>query len=361
MNAFSVARKGLAAPLFAAIGLSITYLSATAADYPQRLTIADRSVKYGVGVSEVPLLRRAPGPGMGVTADLLLKEFAGSFDPITTSGDSKAASSERKIDITGNGWSLNVYADGTRVKYRNYAYLDSPNNKSLPLASRLSQDQLEKLGRDFIATKLGRYVALGKNETLVPYFTEFQVGGGGSTSPGVRPGPEEVLASTVIFTRSVGGIPILGPGSKVAVIIANDGQPVGFDLDWAAYQPTGTTQKVVSLTEVQGRASKLFPFDLSAPDTKTTRFECGYFDIGARKRDVNAPIQSACLIHAHKRQIVDKVAYSQDPNSGHTIAAYMGPIPAGATIERDTSWPQALKLLGIAPPNSDVPGGIRLR
>ncbi|HVK54834.1 MAG TPA: hypothetical protein VM532_07365 [Burkholderiales bacterium] len=361
MTTFSNVQKGLSAALFTAIGLSIISSPSVAADFPQRLAIAERSLKSGVGLSEVPLLRRDPGPGMGVMTEQLVANFGQSGDPITTRGALKTERTETKTSVFGEGWSLQVYADGTRVRYRNYEYLDGANNKPVPLASRMSQEQLEKYGREFIANKLGRYVVLGKNEALVPYFTEFQVGGGGSTLPDAKPVAEEVIANTVIFARSVNGVPILGPGSKIAVIFANDGQPTGFDMDWATYQPTGKTQKVSALTEVQSRARKLFPFDLSASDVKTTRFECGYFDIGARKRDVNAPIQTACLVHANKRQIVDKVAFAADPNSGHTVAAYMGPIPAGATVERDMSWPQALTLLGITPPKSDPPGGTRLR
>ncbi|MES2353203.1 MAG: hypothetical protein V4568_02180 [Pseudomonadota bacterium] len=361
MNKFSIARKSLAVPLFAAISLSMIHAPVNAADYPQRAAIAGNSAKYGLGVSDVALLRRDSGPGASVRVDQLLKQFSASTDPITTRGIFKTERGEQKTNVIGEGWSLSVFGDGSRMKYRNYAYLDGPNNKPLPLTSRLSQDALEKLGRNFVATKLGQFAVLGRGEALIPYFTQFQVGGGGSTEPGVKSVAEEVFANTVIFARSVNGIPVLGPGSKIAVIFANDGQPVGFDLDWSSYQVSTARQKAATLTDIQSRAKKVFPFDLSAADTKTTRFECGYFDLGARKRDVNAPIQTACLVHANKRQIVDKVAYSKDPNSGHTVAAYMSPVPAGATIERDTNWPEALLLLGIKPTNTDVPPTTRLR
>ena len=361
MKTLSIARKGLVAPLFAAISLAMIYAPANAADYPQRVAIGGNSAKYGLGVSDVALLRRDAGPGASVRVDQLLKQFSASTDPITTRGTFKTERGEQKTDVIGEGWSLSVYADGSRMKYRNYAYLDGPNNKPLPLDSRLSQDALEKLGRNFIATKLGQFAVLGRGEALVPYFTQFQVSGGGSTEAGAKPVAETVFANTVIFARSVNGIPVLGPGSKIAVVFANDGQPVGFDLDWSSYQVTASRQKAATLAGIQDRAKKVFPFDLSAADAKTTRFECGYFDLGARKRDVNAPIQTACLVHANKRQIVDKVAYSKDPQSGHTIAAVMSPVPAGATIERDTSWPEALMLLGVKPGNTDIPADNRLR
>lgn len=360
MKMFSATRKTLGLSLLTIIAASAVQLSAVAADFPQRQEIAAISAKYGVNASAVPLLKREVGPGISVMSDRLLKGFSTATDPVTTAGSFKTQRGIDKIAFIGTGWTLQVYADGTKVRYRNYDYLDGVDNKPLPLASRLTQSQLEKLGREFVSSKLGRYVTLGLNETLVPYFTEFQVHGGGSTLPDAKPVDDVVMASTVIFTRAVGGIPVLGAGSKLAIIFANNGKAAGFDMDWAAYQNTGVMQKVASLTEVQGRASKLFPFDLASADTKVTRFECGYFDIGARKHDVNAPVQSACLVHANKRQIVDKVVYDKDPTSGHTLAAHMGPIPAGATIERDTSWPQALTLLGVKVPNTDVPADKRI-
>jgi hypothetical protein len=53
------------------------------------------------------------------------------------------------------------------------------------------------------------------------------------------------------------------------------------------------------------------------------------------------------------------VAYARDKNSGHTVAAYMGPIPAGATVSRDTSYPSAEATRHRAA-NSDIPSGLAL-
>ena len=348
-------KNKIATPLLTGLALSIACMAANAADFSQRTALAERSLKSGLGVDSAPLLTRAPGPGQRVATELFVKEFSLSDDGITTKGLVKTEVGKDKTTVIGDKWAMQIYGDGTKVKYRNYEFLDSADNKPVGVASRLSQDALEKLGREFIGRRLVQFVKLSKNETLVPWFTEFQVQGGGSIEAGVRPVAETVLASTVIFTKAVNGIPVLGPGSKVAVVFDNNGQAAGFDMDWSAYQVTSSIQKVASLSEVQGRANKLSPFDLGASDTKITRFECGYFDLGARKRDVNAPIQTACLVHANKRQIVDKVAYAEDKNSGHTVAAVMSPIPAGLNIARDANWPQAIQLLGGTPPNSDVP------
>lgn len=354
MNSFIQTRSILGAALIAALGLSIP-VAGNAADYPQRVAIGKRSAEVGVGLAEVPLLKRQLGPGMEIVAERLISELSKSEDPINTRGDFKVEKGEGKLAFIGDGWKLQVYGDGTTIRYRNYGFLDGAGYKPLPVAQRPSQDQLERAGRKFIAEKLGYFSALVKNESLIAYYSEFQISSVGSTAPGAKPGPDLVEASTVIFARTVDGVPVLGPGSKIAVIFSNDGRPAGFDLDWASYDRTGEMQKVASLREVNGRMDRLLPFSLSATDVKTTRFECGYFDLGGRKRDVEAPIQSACLIHAHKRHVFDKEVHARDPKSGHSVAAHMGAIPAGATIEKDMSWPQAQILLGMEPPKQEPP------
>ncbi|HKO89074.1 MAG TPA: hypothetical protein VJU83_11245 [Burkholderiales bacterium] len=355
MKTFNTTRSILSAALLATFALSITPVPGNAADFPQRVEIGKRSAASGVGLAEVPLLKRHLGPGMEIVAEQLLSDLSKAEDPVHTHGDFKLERADKKMALIGEGWKLQIYGDGTTVKYRNYDYLDGPGRKPLALASRPTQAKLESLGRKFIETKLGRHVQLDKNETLVPYFTQFQIDGGGSIAPGAKPDPEKVMASTVIFARAVDGVPVLGPGSKIAVLFANDGKPVGFDMDWAVYDRTGEMQKVASLKEVQGRMKGLLPFDLGATDVKTTRFECGYFDLGGRQRDADAPLQSACLIHTHKRDVFDKLAYAKDPKSGHSVHAHMGAIPAGVKVELDKSWPQALILLGMEPPKQEPP------
>lgn len=63
--------------------------------------------------------------------------------------------------------------DGTSVRYRNYAYLDSTNNKPLPLAQRMSQDVLERMGMEFVKSRLGDLIPIAANEQLLPFFSEF--------------------------------------------------------------------------------------------------------------------------------------------------------------------------------------------
>jgi hypothetical protein len=319
----------------------------SAADYPQRAAAATRAQKAALGQLAVPLLRRAPGLGREVVAELLLKRFSDPLASIQTSGLPVIERRKDRIDFVGKGWIMHVDEDGSSVRYRNYGYLDGVNNKALPLAQRMSQDTLEKLGMTFIKSQLGDLIPVAANEQLLPFFSEFQVGGGGSTQLGQKPIAEEVFANTVVFSRVINGVPVIGSGSKIAIIFANNGQPVGFDFDWARYEQTGEKQVTLGITAINARAAKLSAVDLKSPYTKITRFECGYFDFGARRRDPFAPLQTACAMHMHKKEIVDAAVFAKDPNSGHTVAAYMQAIPLGLKPAADTKWPEARILLGM--------------
>ena len=318
-----------------------------AADYPQRVAAAARAQKAALGKLTVPLLRRAPGLGREVVAEMLLKRFSNPLDSIQTSGLPAVERCKDRIDFVGAGWILHVDDDGTSVRYRNYAYLDSTNNKPLPLAQRMSQDVLERMGMEFIKSRLADLIPVAANEQLLPFFSEFQRSGGGSTKPAVAPIAEEVFANTVVFSRVIGGVPVIGAGSKIAIIFANNGKPVGFDFDWARYEATGEKQITPGITEINARAAKLSAVDLKSPYTKMTRFECGYFDFGARRRDPLASLQTACAMHVHKKEIVDADLFAIDPNSGYTVAAFMQAIPLGSKPAVDTKWPEARILLGM--------------
>lgn len=53
---------------------------------------------------------------------------------------------------------------------------------------------------------------------------------------------EKVVSSIVVFGRRVDGVDIVGPGSKIALYVANDGMVFGFDGDWPRYERTAQRQ-----------------------------------------------------------------------------------------------------------------------
>ncbi|CAI8782378.1 conserved protein of unknown function [Methylocaldum szegediense] len=345
------------APVIAAMGISLISGASYAADYPERIASEERSRRVGVGLDEVPLLSRAQGPGAEKVASQLLSRFHSLPGAVHTSDRYQKEVTKNQIALVSDeGWHLQVFADGSSVRYRNYRYLNEAGAKlARPVAERFSQEELEKLGRNFIEENLRDWVTLGDGEQLVPFFSEFEVTGGGSTKAGARMDPEMVHASTVVFTRTVGELPVVGGGSKIAVIFANDGQPVGFDFDWPRYEKTGRSQKVLSLNEIKKRGEAYSPFKVDDAAVKDLHFDCGYVDFGARKRDFNAPVQAGCLRQAAKKSIIDREAYAKDKNSGHVISASLDYFPAGATVEPDAVWESALKPGGAEPP----PAGTR--
>ena len=327
-------------PVLAAFTFLLTPVdSASAADFPERIALEAQSAQSGLGVGQIPLLRRVAGPGRETVAGQVRDRFATGGTGVTTGGSFRLDTDEKRYALLGEGgWFLTVYRDGSRIRYSNETFLESRPELALPLEERLSQDVLETLGRNFIAGELQQFVKLGPGEELVPSFTEFLVHSGWSTEPGGPVEPETVLASTVVFSRSVAGIAIVGPGSKIAVTFANDGVPVAFDVDWAEYVPTGRVQEVLPVADILARSAALRG---GAGDSQLERIECGYFDLGGRKRDAAAPLQAGCFLHVSTRTPTE---------GGHLTAGFVEAVPAGATVEVDHSWPEALWLAGLPVP-----------
>jgi hypothetical protein len=336
---------GLAAALMA-------WASAAAAvDSPQRVELMRRSVAQGLGRAQVVLLSRLAGAGSLAVAQLLLGRFAAPGNPITTRGAVETTQARDHVFHSGPGWSLRVYGDGSRASYRNDVELDRRQNLARPVSERLSLGRLETLGRIFMSKQLKGVVRLGPGEALVPLFTRHQVKGGGSTAEGAKPVPEKVVASTIVFGRTVNGVHIIGPGSKVAITFANDGTPVAFDYDWPVYRRTGRSQSLLSTAELKSRADDLLTVKLDTEGVSLKRMECGYFDLGARHHDPEALVQAACSYQYSKRTIVDPELHRSDPASGHVMGAFMQAIPAAQSVEPDHGWREAAQVRG------EVPGG----
>lgn len=320
-----------------------------AADYEFRTNFVAQSVSKGLGVSRVGVLERVPGAGAGVTLDQLHARFAGSAQAVNTRGSVDREAEHHSHSLLGDGWLLQVYADGTRVRYRNYAVLESKQTLARPVAERLTQETLEQLGRRFISTELADMVRVAADETLVPLFTEHEINGSRSTAATASADVESVTASTIVFGRTVRGTAVVGPGSKVAIMFTNDGEVAGFDYDWPRYAPTGRSQDVMDITAIRQRARGITAAELDAPGVSIKRVECGYFDGGARRGDASAPIQAGCGFHYSLGQFA--------PGVGEGVAAYVDAIPAGRVVEADTGWAQAIQLRGGTPSDSEEAPG----
>jgi hypothetical protein len=334
--------KIVTAVLFASLFVSNVL---TAADSAARKQLHQRSMEAGVGVPQVALLQVKAGPGRETALKAVRQRFGQASGTVYLSGTSKTEAKRRSVVQRGKGWALEVAGDGSKVRYLNYAFLDSAANKHVAVAARPAQQELETKGRRFISEQLGDLVRLGAGEEIVPLYTEYNVAGGGPTAPGAKPDAEVVTAANVVFGRTVDGVHVIGRGSKIAVTFGTDGTVAGFDYDWPEYRHSGRTQKVVPMAEVNARARKLAPEDVERRDVKVERVECGYLDRGPG-RDAQAPLQSACAIYTVSRSIVDEAAHAKHPESGHITVAKITVVPAGETVEPDAKWALAQKHLG---------------
>lgn len=326
--------------------------TARAKDYPQRITADATSRRAGLGRTAVPLFERAAGPGAETVTSTVLSKFERSTGAINTRGTFERESATDHITLHTEDWTLQVATDGTRVSYRNVAQLDGAMATARPVEERLSQETLEALGRRFIGDSLREFITLGSSDEILPLYSEFQIiGGGGVRENQAYPEPAEVVANTVVFTRTIDGVPVVGGGSKIAITFLNDGTAVAFDFDWPQYRKTGREQEVLPIEEIRARGSRVLILGLDDSTVNVTRFECGLLDTGVRKRDAAALVQSACFVQADRRDIIDREAYRRDPASGHIITAIAQAIPAGLLIERDDRWPEAAALLGSALPS----------
>jgi hypothetical protein len=323
--------------------------TARAKDYPQRSAFDAASRTAGLGATTLPLLERVAGPGADSVASSVLASFEASTNAVRTDGAFEKESDADHVTLHTADWTLQVSGDGTRVNYRNIARLDGALATARPLAERLDQDTLEALGRRFIGDSLRSYIEVAPNEQIVPLYTEFQVVGGGGVRDDLPQG-DQVVANTVVFTRVIDGVPVVGGGSKIALTFLNDGTAVAFDFDWPKYRKTDRRQEILPVDQIRRRGAEVLAFDLNARDVNVSRFECGLFDAGVRKRDAAALVQSACFVQAERRVIVDPAIHQLDAGSGHMVTAFAQAIPAGALIEPDNRWTEATALLHSALP-----------
>ena len=329
----------------AAAAFGIT-MNAQAANFPERDHMDKQSRARGVGLSSVSLLRRVEGPGAQQRAMAILKKLQRSTSLVHARGrhQEHVDLDSKRVTLHGDdGWSLSVWEDGTKVRYRNHKAASDGVESSVPVENRLTSEYLGRLGEEFIRDSLADWVRLGPDDELVPSFTEYEINGLADGDTGVVL-EELVSGNTVVFSRRVNGIDIVGPGSKIAVMFTNDGSAIGFDFDWPRYVPSGKVQSVLTLSEIVERASALGRTPAHPDTVNLERFECGYFDTGARTKKARQALQSACSASYTGRVLVDEAAYRANPEDGWAMVADINMIPAGAEVEADENWPESLAI-----------------
>jgi len=296
------------------------------------------SLSRGIPAVSVPLLDVAQGPGRAEVMERLLASLGQLGLGVGPRTVRYKDDNEKRLAVYGDGWKLKVYGDGSRAEFRHYGYMDKvePEMAKYP---PLEPERLVELGRGFVSQILAQQIPMDKGEELIPFGVQYQVNA--EQSPNAKEPEQTTVAAAVIFSRKIGGVDVLGKGSKVAVLYANNGTPFGFDFDWPTLHPFGVDQKVAPIDELQARATSVARLGEAAFDVQLEHFECGYYDAGQRKRSLGVPMQPACF-HFYSAK---SKAEAEDGATGLLTMAYVDPVPAGTEIVPDEGWDTALELL----------------
>jgi hypothetical protein len=302
--------------------------AAGAKDSAFRSSVAQSSARAGQGRTSLRVLSRVAGPGRAAAAAAVLSRA----ESIIPGQIGRAVRDTRELEdgtlVRGEGFVVDIRADGSAVRFETLDHTRGGQAPGVPEAKRLSPDLLEKLGRSFIAEGLKQLVVVGPEEELVPWYTSYEIEVSGTT---VGEAPlRKVVANRIVFTRTIDGVPVVGPGSKVSVTFANDEAPVAFSYDWSQFADSGETETQASLGVV--RARQAFAAKAHGPRLTFQKMECGYYDSGA-KGDRLDQIRGACIT---EQQYIG--------TNGIQSMVYADAIPSALEIPKDSGWSEALFL-----------------
>jgi hypothetical protein len=263
-----------------------------------------------------------------------------------------------RIRISGSTWRLDVFGDGSGAEFTDADAFERAHLSGVQASEVMSKEALEASGRAFVERTLSRLIILQQDERLVLAATSRRTEGG--VAPGGERAYSAVVAHRVVFSREISGIPVVGAGSKVTVTFLNDGSVESFRYDWPVYTRTGRVQAMAAPIEVLHRLQRISGVRTKAevdrelealpnlesitgpvklgPTVELQDMKCGYYDPGFALRDQAAPIQAGCYYH---------LLQSRGKGEYLTTAGYSGAVPAAASFEPDTRWPEANVLRGV--------------
>jgi hypothetical protein len=263
---------------------------AEAGDRPFRVAVAARSKTAGLTGQVVRRIERLPGRGR----DVVMADALDRFVPAGDSADKARRASQGDVTtVFGKGWMMEVRGTGERVRFYNQAYINSSSNRPISKLARPSGDVLEAAGRKLIESELWSFVKLGHGEELKAWSVSYLVNGVTDKTGAID---EAVVASRILFTRVIGGVPVLGPGNKVSVTVANDGTLVGFDVDWPDLVRADEILPTSEIGTIRAAAdAKLGVVSGKARPVEEV-FECGYYDSGIAGLSAGSGLQPACVV-----------------------------------------------------------------
>jgi hypothetical protein len=316
--------------ILAALLLCTSAYHAQAKDAPYRVKVTERTGTGEFFDKSFPVAVRSVAPGRQAVLDKLVAGFTGRVGKVFTGDIQNTKEGTDTTLASGNGWFLEVDQKGEVFRYRNTDALNKPG-VGVPLAKRMSDADAIQRAEKFIRSSLSDTVVLGAGETLNPWYVSFKIAVSGRASEvGVEP-DKRVSAVKVVFTRAIDGIPVLGNGSKVTVFMTHDGEPAGFEVNWARLQRGAGDQKSLASAAAHERVSRVAHGNTGARNAATsTYFECGLYDSGIG--DAGVPLQPACL-HTYSLAL---------PASGLVSrTARIDAVPIGTVVQREKSWAEA--------------------
>lgn len=299
-----------------------------AADGAYRQTVGSQSTGGNIA-TDLSTLTRVPGLGRAARVTRLLTVLAQQIPAAGAAPSTRTTVGDDNTMVQAPGWLLDVRGDGNWVRFIADSYATNAGIPTVEVDARMTTAELEARARQFISTVLADQVVLGKGETLEVWRTsyELELTGSGDAAPGAV--QKKVAANKIVFTRALGQVPLLGPGSKVSVTFANDGAVTGFQYDWSAIQNTGATKHSAVASVVNARLNALLKSHGS--HVGLTRLECGYYDTGAIDPSSLGKIEAGCVAESVVKQ------------SG-TVAAFVDAVPASDVVDSDPAWPETLSI-----------------
>jgi hypothetical protein len=134
---------------------------------------------------------------------------------------------------------------------------------------------------------------VAKNELrFYKVFSILQAGGEGDGEGNVKGmvSPAEVVNYMVTFEREMDSFPILGPGGKIRVYLARNGEVIGHSKLWRTYQKDkkeAKTKKMKALSPGNAHKKMSDLINEQTTDETTAEFKSmkfGYFENGRHKR-----------------------------------------------------------------------------
>jgi hypothetical protein len=265
------------------------YPAAALAEASQaRQTLTAQSESMALAAQSVTIYQSLPGPGRDVALQKISAKMHATLPHVAAAIDS--AATETTVDddtwtvLKGDGWLMNVRGDGDKIGFIVSDAVSRGQSKRIALTDAPRLADLEPRARDFIKSTLTDVVPLQANEGLVAWRTLQSVGT--EMSDGGRSMNQYVGATQIEFRRTIDGIVVLGPGSRVSVTFAADGSVAAFDVDWSRFKSSGKKAKTVDRSTIRSRvaAQRATRGALASSVQVADRpLECGYYDAGADK------------------------------------------------------------------------------